>query len=128
MISSIFLGIILLVSSPLSVRAVGDCFETNIELRSAIQDYLSQTTSSGRRQTDAAEKYGYPMGTWCVSRLDDFSYVFFGAKFNGLIDDETLGNWDTRNAITMEGMFKNSDYDGDLSDWDTVRLLCDALL
>jgi len=102
------------------VHAQDECFSTNDELRLAVQDYLSETTSRGRRNTEAARKYGYPMATWCVDRLDDFSYVFMGAEFNGR--SESLGSWDTSNAVTMERMFMYSDYDGELADWDTSRV------
>jgi len=96
-----------------------ECFETNIELRLAVEDYL---TSSIKRRSNAARKYGFPMGNWCVSRLRDFSYAFFGAKFDGRSERENLGKWNVRRATSLECMFMNSDYDGDLANWDTVRV------
>ena len=57
---------------------------------------LEDTELAGRNST-AAEVYGYPMGTWNVSLIFDFSALFLGyADFN-----EDISAWDTSSATTM---------------------------
>ena len=54
------------------------------ELRMAVQEYMANPS-------DRAQTYGWPIGTWCVSELDDFSSIFYGlSTFN-----EDISNWNT---------------------------------
>jgi len=100
------------------------CFESNNELRLAIEDYLSEPANR-RDRTDAAKLYGYPIDTWCVNSLEDFSYAFWNAQdFN-----EPIGSWSTSNAVTMEKMFMScTDFNQDISSWDVVCLRNSTIL
>ena len=57
--------------------------------------------TNGGQDSEAAAVYGYPMGVWNVSLLEDFSGVFAGQQnFN-----EFIGNWDLSAATDMSQMF-----------------------
>jgi hypothetical protein len=61
-----------------SVRAytspgVGDCFQTRQELRAAIGAYLGDGADSTLNET-----YGWPIGTWCVTQVQDFGKFLSG--------------------------------------------------
>jgi hypothetical protein len=47
-------------------------FETTGELQRAVAAYLLDSSSS----TEAARTYGWPIGIWDVSKIQDFSYLF----------------------------------------------------
>ena len=99
------------------------CFEDRDELKNAVEQYIAvmgvmthEGQSNGAQYDKEAaeytgnakhvgdnlrEMYGWPIGSWCTSRITDFSGLFENATtFN---DD--LSGWDTSNAKTMERMF-----------------------
>ena len=53
-----------------------------------------------------------------TSFIKDMSYLFKESKFNGDISE-----WDVSNVINMAGMFTNSDFNGDISKWTVNKLM-----
>jgi hypothetical protein len=92
------------------------CFETTLELRDAVDEYLVDNSAGSR----VASIYGFPIGSWCVSNIQDFSYLFSldddrdktrhpihaAADFN-----EDISRWDVSNATTMRSMFSGYYHD-----------------
>ena len=72
------------------------CFQSNEELRVAVQDYVFDSTPF----TDVATTYGWPISSWCVTYVSDFSNIFAYLRF-----DEDIADWDVSNAVSFEGMF-----------------------
>jgi hypothetical protein len=58
--------------------------ETTDELRAAVDDYLADNS----KDTLVARTYGWPIGVWDVSRIQDFSYLF--AAYDFLPDSDRL--------------------------------------
>ena len=74
------------------------CFDDREELILAVHDYLRDSSPG----TPVAQKYGWPIGQWCVSNVTDFSKIFFNqTEFN-----EDISEWDTSQAKNMHGMFE----------------------
>jgi Mycoplasma protein of unknown function, DUF285 len=110
-------------------------FTTTLDLYKAVDAYEAALQSSGTAEnSDAAEMYGYPMGSWDVSRLTDFSRVFNRdrterldptAPINGYVTlDEDLSDWTVSNAVNMHGMFAgaNQFVGTGLENWDVGRV------
>ena len=75
------------------------CFETREQLDDAISVYLVDPTD---QTSSAALEYGWPIGTWCVSAIEDFSLLFnFRQDF-----DEELDDWDMSSATNLQAMFR----------------------
>jgi len=75
------------------------CFDSNAELRNAVNLYMQQTdpANANNTETEVAQRYGYPINSWCVSRITNFDRIFYNAhSFN-----EAIFNWDTSNAVSM---------------------------
>jgi hypothetical protein len=105
-------------------------FESTAELRSALDRYLADNG----RTTLVARTYGWPIGLWDVSMIQDFSYIFaasstvgirfssnLGARFNPLAVNfnEDISDWNVSGATTMEGMFyAASSFNQPIGAWD----------
>jgi surface protein len=98
------------------------CFESNLELRNAVlKGYSDNATPTGLSEVTSI--YG-PIETWCVDKVDDFSYIFSDSfpdtfeKFN-----EDISRWNTSNAKSMNLMFLNAlSFNADLSQWDVSNV------
>jgi surface protein len=53
-----------------------------------------------------------------VSNMIDLSYLFRNSKFNGDISE-----WDTKNVKNMISMFEESDFNGDISNWNVSNVI-----
>lgn len=86
----------------------------NAVLRAAITDYI-ESGGNLNPNSDAAMRYGFPIGTWCVDNVEDFSFAFQGfTEF-----DESLENWNTESAVDMSFMFVNAEaYNQPMANWD----------
>lgn len=93
-------------------RAV--CFRDREELATAVDAYLSDSSP----HTDVATRYGWPIGSWCVSDVTDFSTLFLNAtEFN-----EDLSGWDTSKALTMHGTFEMAtSFNQPLNSWNVSK-------
>jgi len=65
--------------------------------------------------------FNQPIGNWDVSNVTDFQSTFRG---NDAFDQD-LSGWGDKlgNVITMREMFRESDYNGDLSAWDMSKVV-----
>jgi surface protein len=90
------------------------CFVTSGELRNAVQAYVTNPAAD----TDVAQRYGWPIGEWCVSYIEDFSWLFTYVSIN--VD---IANWDVSNAKSMANMFYQARFfDSDLSSWNVSQV------
>jgi surface protein len=104
------------------LESFGLCFNTTSELREAVEFY----TRDNRSDSSVASTYGWPIGNWCVSNIEDFSKLFSVAGNPAAVDfNEDISRWDVSNANTMESMFAGSNFyygtkrfNQPLADWD----------
>jgi hypothetical protein len=104
-------------------------FTTTEELYSAVDEYLLITGTEAANESTVAQTYGYPIGTWNVSQIQNFTRVFDPQRDLEFYDDnnreigigtfnEDLTGWDMSNATTLFGMFSYaSQFNGDISTW-----------
>ena len=99
----------------LTVRCHSVCFETGLELRKAVNQYLQDNYPD----TPLAKKYGWPIGKWCVSKVKDFRKIFENATaFN-----QDLSEWDTSSAETMSEMFMMaSSFNQAIDSWNVTNV------
>lgn len=97
------------------------CFQGTHELREAVDMYLMDSSPN----SNVAKKYGWPIGTWCVRDIADFSYTFdsnrniLATTFN-----EDLSGWVTTSARDMSYMFAGAiSFNGNVSHFQTGRVL-----
>jgi surface protein len=109
-------------SQPASTSpSVYSVFTSTDQLYEALDAYLmameedeSKTgTSTLVAQSNVSLTYGYPIGTWDVSRLTNFSRVFDPNRSPTSVRagtfNQDLRGWDVSNAVTMQGMFVGSE-------------------
>jgi Mycoplasma protein of unknown function, DUF285 len=93
------------------------------DLLLAVDEYLN---SSGSAQSEVALRHGYPIGTWDVSRVTNFSAIF-SADRNTLATyfEDDLSGWDTSSAVAMDRMFSGAvRFTGDsIASWSTDRVV-----
>mmetsp|Transcript_18736 Transcript_18736/g.37573 ORF Transcript_18736/g.37573 Transcript_18736/m.37573 type:complete len:619 (+) Transcript_18736:512-2368(+) len=90
---------------PFSVK----CFAENEELRSAVKNY----TNDPSPESFVAAIYGWPIGKWCVSEVQDMKLVI-GEGFN-----EDISNWNVSSVKNMNLMFSGAtSFNQPLSNWD----------
>eukprot|EP00978_Attheya_sp_CCMP212_P005708 scaffold12806_cov55-Attheya_sp.AAC.6 len=91
-------------------------FQTGDELRNAVQKYAEYNPNDAE---DFATTYGWPIGRWNVSNVENFRIVFLHLKsFN-----ESIGSWNVSNATSMQKMFRGAlSFNQDLSTWDTSNV------
>ena len=94
-------------------------FGTPSELKEAVDEYLEDNSPN----SSVAQKYGWPIGDWDVSFLDDFAHIFSAARnpaaktFN-----ENLANWNMSRARSLKDLFRASAFNNDISSWDTSNV------
>jgi hypothetical protein len=85
-------------------------FQTREELREAVDLYLADSSTN----TLVARNYGWPIGVWDVSKIQDFGKLFEGTTFN-----EPIGNWNVSSAVSMLSMFEGAtSFNQSLVDWE----------
>jgi surface protein len=91
-----------------------------VELFQAIDDYIMNG-----RASDVVQKYGYPIGSWDVSQVTDFSYAFANERNSQVIDfNEDIGQWNTSSAVSMSYMFAGAVlFNQDISSWSTGKVI-----
>lgn len=92
------------------------------ELLEAVDAYLGSGSSP---LANVSLQYGYPIGTWDVSQITDFSGVFHAGRNNqsGTFN-ENLDGWNTSAAETMAFLFTGAAlFNGNISAWSTERVI-----
>lgn len=103
-------------------------FQDAEELQLAVTAYLNNPTESA----PVSRTYGFPMNTWNVSAVTDFSNLFSSYRVDATLlrtFNEPLGNWSTSQVTEMVRMFAGCvNFDQDLSSWDVsnVKNMTDA--
>ena len=88
-------------------------------LYQAVGDYMSQDCPNNNNCA-VAQRYGWPMNSWCVGNVTDMTVLFEGMDtFN-----EDISGWDTSSVTTMWDMFYGAtSFNGDLSSWNTSNVV-----
>jgi surface protein len=91
-------------------------FQSREELKEAVEKYLKYNVVDAEA---FAITYGWPMGRWDVSNIQDFSFLFYlKTNFN-----EKIGAWDVSNGNCMVCMFDEArSFNQDLSSWNTSNV------
>ena len=53
----------------------------------------------------------------CTTKITDMSGMFYDSQFNG-----DISNWDVSNVTNMSEMFEYSQFNGDISNWDVSNV------
>lgn len=74
-------------------------FEVSQELRDAVDAYLGDDSPN----TEVAQLRGWPIGSWDVSALEDFSRLFdaFGRNTRASEFNEDISTWNVSRAVNM---------------------------
>lgn len=92
------------------------CFQHTNELQAAVHEYHRDNT----KNANVSRKYGWPIGSWCVTPISDFHAVFLSNHqtiassvdeemfFNKTYFHEDIGDWDMSNALEMEEMLRGA--------------------
>jgi surface protein len=96
-----------------------DCFTSNEELRAAVLEYVVHA-SNNNTSSAVAQKYGHPIGTWCVDSMTNFSGVFDSLQtFN-----EDISDWSVANAVDMSRLFFGcTSFNQPLNSWNTSSVI-----
>eukprot|EP00978_Attheya_sp_CCMP212_P011682 scaffold28949_cov51-Attheya_sp.AAC.3 len=78
--------------------SIPKAFESKAELKTAVDKYTQDKLGDADEFTTT---YGWPIGRWNVSNVDDFGNIFS----RQLSFNEDIGSWDVSNAIQMDSMF-----------------------
>jgi surface protein len=91
-------------------------FQSRRELNLAVSKYTKYIHADAE---EFATTYGWPIGRWDVSHVQDFTHIFqFQQSFNEKID-----SWDVSGATSMEGMFNGARlFNRDLTSWNTSNV------
>jgi len=91
-------------------------FESQRELGYAVHKYMHYKPGDADQ---FATTYGWPIGRWDVSDVEDFSNIFWDSK----LFNENIGVWNVSNAREMANMFRNAtSFNQDISSWDTSKV------
>jgi len=92
------------------------CFENRDELWAAVNQFINDGCSDiNNCNNEVVQKYGWPMGSWCVSNVTDMIDLFdWQDNFN-----DNISSWNVSSVTNMDGMFSGaSSFNQDLSSWD----------
>ena len=112
-----------------SIDAQFTQFTSTEQLYLAVDDYMANSTSNA---TFSAITYGYPMGTWDVSLITNFTRVFDpnrtipfdGTSCGEILSpfNENVAAWNVANAVTMVGMFACTEFNHNIGSWMTSNV------
>lgn len=102
--------------------------ESTESLYAAIDKYLSN--KSGYLYLSVVTAHGYPIGSWDVSQITNFSNAFSAERNPGTkFFNEDLSGWNTSAATTLEAAFMGAEtFNGNISTWDTGRVTSMSML
>lgn len=90
--------------APTSFVEGNPTFQSRDELLDAIDEYVPALYRGTAENSSVAKRYGYPIGSWNVSKVTDFNRLF-DVKRQGdmqeafLAFNEDLGDWDGRDML-----------------------------
>jgi len=118
--SSRIAALLLALSAPTALAFTGQCFTSREELQAAVDTYVANPVDN----TIVAQTYGFPIGDWCVSEVEDFSYLFDPNRNPAMANfNEDLTNWCTCSATDMSYMFAGARrFNGDVSNFVTSEV------
>ena len=86
--------------------------------RQNLTDAIASYAAGGRSKEIIMQQYG-PMGDWDVSKIQDFSLLFYGMSFF----NEDISRWNVSSATTMSSMFGQAKhFNQDLSLWNVGKV------
>jgi Mycoplasma protein of unknown function, DUF285 len=90
------------------------------ELIIAVDSYLENGTSS-----NVLLQYGYPIGSWDVSQVTDFSNIFHAERNAKVVTfNDDISQWNTSSAQSMAYMFAGAAmFRQDISSWSTSGVI-----
>lgn len=93
------------------------CFGDNLELRAAAIRFVKEGCgATANTCPDLSRKYGWPLGSWCVSQVTDMSGLFQGLD----TFDEDISQWEVEQVTDMSQMFYGAKkFNQDISVWNT---------
>jgi hypothetical protein len=97
--------------------------ETAEMLMEAVDLYLDALPATSISKVSSM--YGYPIGKWDVSRVDDFSRLFDTRRNpQAAMFQDDLSGWDTRRATNMSFMFRGAVlFNGNVTAFDTKSVV-----
>jgi surface protein len=115
-------------STPSPTPSPKKCFDNTTELYDAVDKFME-----GSNEAELSATYGLPMGTWKVSGIQNFSFMFTGLIERNLGSsainltrvnfNEDISAWDVSSATTMNFMFLYaSSFNQNLSAWSTSKV------
>lgn len=92
-------------------------FRSRQLLIDAVDAYLADSSPT----SEVALVFGYPIGSWNVSQIDNISFVFDSDRNPSTKTfDEDLSGWDTSAAKSMVQTFAGASlFNGNISSWST---------
>jgi hypothetical protein len=98
-------------------------FTSAEQLQESMDLFLGSTGDPS--QSLVAQEFGWPLGTWDVSRISDFARLFdttrgqpAAAQFN-----ENIDGWDMSRAVNLQAMFRGAiSFNQPLASWDTSKV------
>lgn len=99
--------------APAPVPQASNCFSRREQLTTAVDLYMENPDGT------ATSEYGHPIGTWCVSGVDDFSDVFSTVRSPRMTSfNEDISGWDVSGARGFRDLFRGAaSFNQDLSRW-----------
>jgi len=96
------------------------CFSSSEELKDAVSSYVDNPS----RDSEVATAYGWPIGSWCVGAVEDFSSMFDYTRNFGMTElNEDIGDWDLGRATNTDYMFAGArSFNQDIGDWDVSKV------
>ena len=102
-------GLVLLLLCGLVSRNLAyECITTNQDLLEAISEYMQDPYNPSR---SVCKLYGYPIGSWCVDQLQDFSNAFAVTSPpdpNQPVIPIDISDWNMQNATTTKNIFRGA--------------------
>lgn len=111
--------ICLVTTQPTFQSSTTNTLDNSNALQRAVDLYLESLPVTP--ESMVAKRYGYPIGKWNVSMVEDLSNLFDSQR-NPLaaVFNEDLSDWDTRRARDMSQMFRGAKrFNGDVTNFDT---------
>jgi hypothetical protein len=93
------------------------CFADRDELKAAVDQYVAiDCFRNDTLCSTVSSKYGWPIGSWCVSDVTNMSSLFQGRnRFN-----EDVSGWNVGRVADMSSMFSEAyAFNSDISGWNT---------